>query len=143
MEYVKESSFYKDAIQELKYPFGIYYLFDGFIIAEINEGVLYTWDYHGKIVAADIAELYENDGRDIVYISNRIHSYAVKPSDWIKFYSNNYKLRAYAVVSNTKRGRLNMLIEKLFMKNRIQSFDNLTDAISWAKSLAPKVHKNS
>jgi len=31
---------------------------------------------------------------------------------------------------------MNVLIEKLFMRNKIKGFDNLSDAIHWAKSLS-------
>lgn len=136
MEYIKNTPFYKDAIHEFSYSYGTYYLFDTFIVAEINEGITYTWEEHAQPIVERLAHLYDQKGENIVYISNRIHLYSVKPSDWIKFFTNNYKLRGYAIVSYSSRGLLNSLIEKLFMRNSFQSFDNLKDAIVWAKKLA-------
>ncbi|WP_103068128.1 hypothetical protein [Aquimarina sediminis] len=138
MGYIKDSPFYKDAIHEFEYSCGTYYLFDTFVVAEIKEGITYTWDDHAKPIVEELTHLYDQNGENIVYISNRVHLYSVKPSDWIKFFSNNYKLKAYAIVSYTQRGFLNSLIEKLFMRNNFKSFDNLEDAIIWAKSLTQK-----
>ncbi|WP_074406084.1 MULTISPECIES: hypothetical protein [Aquimarina] len=143
MGYIKDSPFYKDAIHEFNFSSGNYYLFDTFVVAEINEGVLFTWEDHAKPITEEFAHLYDNNGEDIVYISNRVNLYSVKPSDWVKFFRNGYKLRGYGVVSYTSRGIFNSLIEKLFMRNSFQSFDNLSDAISWAKQLAQNTEMDS
>lgn len=66
---LKDTVYYHEAIRELNYPFGNYYLFDGFFISEINEDVIYTWENHGKIVSEEIANLYDTDGSDLVYIT--------------------------------------------------------------------------
>ncbi|WP_299443834.1 hypothetical protein [uncultured Aquimarina sp.] len=142
MQYVKDSQFYQDAIQELKYSFGDFYLFEGFVIGEFKEDMVVTWDDHAKILVEDLANLYDHNGENVVYITNRVHSYAVKPSDWIKFYNSDYKMRGYAIVSYTPRGILNSLIEKLFIKSRFRSFESLEEAINWAKSLTESAVSN-
>ncbi|WP_108804425.1 hypothetical protein [Aquimarina sp. Aq107] len=135
MQYIKDSIYYHDAIHELNYPFGNFYLFDGFVVGEFKEDTVVTWDDHAKLLVEDLTNLYDHDGGNVVYITNRVHSYAVKPSDWIKFYRSDYKMRGYAIISYTKKGILNALIEKLFIKSRFRSFESLSDAITWAKSL--------
>ncbi|MEW7277904.1 hypothetical protein ABW636_04860 [Aquimarina sp. 2201CG1-2-11] len=139
MGYIKDSSFYKDAIHELNYPCGNFYLFESFVIGEINEGVVYSWDDHAKEMAEEISHLYDYNGENIMYISNRVNSYSVKPLDWIKFFKNNYKLKGYSIVSYSQKGLLTSLVEKLFFKDNFQSFDNLEDAIAWAKWLAKEI----
>ncbi|KAA1246915.1 hypothetical protein [Aquimarina sp. RZ0] len=136
---MRKSSFYKEAIQEINYFFGDFYLFDGFVVGEIKEGIVFTWDDHAKKLVEDLTNLYDHDGSNIVYITNRVHSYAVKPSDWIKFYKSDYKLRGYGIISYTSKGLLNVLIEKLFMKNKIKSFENLSDAIYWARDMGKPI----
>ncbi len=138
---IKNSVFYQDAIQEINYPFGNYYLFENFVVGEINKDVVFTWHNHAKIVVEELTELYDQNGKDLVYITNRIHPYSVVPSDWINFYKSKYLLKGYAIVSYNQKGLLNTLLEKLFMRNKLQSFDNLTDAIVWAKNLT-KTDKN-
>ncbi len=135
MQYLKDSIYYQDAIHELKYSFGDFYLFEGFVIGEFKEDTIVTWDDHAKVLVEDLTNLYDHNGENVVYITNRVHSYAVKPSDWIKFYKSEYKMRGYAIISYTPRGILNSLIEKLFIKSKFRSFESLEEAIHWAKSL--------
>ncbi len=143
MGYLKDSSFYYDAIQERRYPCATYYLFDTFIVAEIDEGIVYTWDDHAKPIVAELSELYDQKGEGLVLISNRVHSYSVKPSDWIKFFKSDYKLKGYGIVSYTRKGLIASLVEKLFMRNTFQSFTNLEEAIAWARSLTQTPKKTS
>ena len=135
MQFVKDSIFYKEAIHILNYPFGNFYLFEKFVIGEFKEDVVVTWDDHAKILVEDLTSLYDHNGENIVYITNRVHSYAVKPSDWLKFYKSDYRIKGYAIVSYTPRGVLNSLIEKLFIKSKFRSFESLQDAIDWVEKL--------
>jgi len=135
MQSIRNTPHYKNAIKEQTYPFGSFFLFDTYVVAEINKDVVFSWDHHAKKVVDELSELYEDNGENIVYITNRIHSYSVIPSDWLKFYKNKHLLKGYGVVSYTKKGTLNVILEKLFMRNKIRSFDNLEDAINWAKSI--------
>ncbi|MDY8136155.1 hypothetical protein [Aquimarina sp. 2201CG5-10] len=138
MGYIRDSSFYKDVIQELEFSCGTYYLFDTFIVSEVDEGVVYTWEDHGKPIVEELTYLYENNGEDLVYIANRVHSYSVKANDWIKFFTSNYKLKGYGIVNYSSKGMLAALVEKLFMRNSFKNFDKLEDAIAWARSLSKK-----
>ncbi|MEP3208876.1 MAG: hypothetical protein ABJN95_06795 [Maribacter sp.] len=133
---LKDSVFYHDAIHEINYSFGDFYLFDGFVIAEVYEGVTFTWDNHGKKVVEDIAYLYDTNGHDLIFISNRINSYSIKPTDWRKFFKNRYVLNGYAVVSYSTIGNSIALLEKLFIKTQSKRFNSLEDAIEWAKGVS-------
>ncbi|RZS93883.1 hypothetical protein [Aquimarina brevivitae] len=139
MVYLKETPYYQDAIHEISFPSGTFYLFDTFVVAEVNEGILFTWEEHAKPVVEELTHLYDHNGSDIVYISNRVHSYATRPADWLKFYKSDFKLRAYGIVSYSRKSMLNALMEKLFMRDRFQNFATLDEAIHWAKSLSEKV----
>ncbi|MCK8520014.1 hypothetical protein M0D21_00425 [Aquimarina sp. D1M17] len=143
MGYVKDSIFYNDAIQVMRYDYATYYLFDTFIVAEIDEGIVYTWDDHAAPIVAELSELYDQNGENLVLISNRVHSYSVKPSDWIKFFKSDYKLRGYAIVSYTRKGLIASLVEKLFMRNTFKSFESLEDAVAWAKMLTQHPEENA
>jgi len=134
MGYLKDSLFYYDAIQEIRHSCATYYLFDTFIVSEIDEGVDYTWDDHARQIVEEISELYDQKGEDLILLSNRVHSYSIKPSDWIKFFRNDYKLKGYGIINYTKKGFITSLVEKLFVRHTFRNFDNLTDAIDWAKN---------
>jgi len=135
MESVKDTKFYREAIQEINFSFGTFYLFDTYVIGEVNADVVFSWKKHGKIVTKEISNLYDNKGEGLVYITNRINSYSVMPSDWFYFYKYSYNLKGYAVVSYSEKGFANSVIEKVFTRNKYQSFNTLENAITWAKNL--------
>ena len=113
------------------FDFGHFYFFDGFIISEIKEGVLFDWEKAKKVI--DKAYAHYGDDPNLVYISNRIYSYSVVPQDWLKFFSNKHPLKAMAVVAENKTSVINLMMEKLFFFSRVKKFDNLESAIKWAK----------
>lgn len=133
---LKDSVFYNEAIHEINYPFGDFYLFDGFVIAEVYEGVTFTWENHGKKVVEDIAYLYDTNGHDLLLISNRVNPYSIKPTDWRKFFKNRYTLKGYAVVSYSKIGNSIALLERLFIHTKSKRFNALENAIEWAKGVS-------
>lgn len=109
---------------------GVYYFFKGFIISEVNEGILFNWE-----MAQDLIELAHNHyGRDakISYISNRVNEYSMVPQDWLKFFNRNHKLKRFAIVTYTEIGIVNVMLEKMFFKSTIKRFDNLSEAVHWA-----------
>lgn len=135
---LKDSVFYHEAIHEINYPFGDYYLFDGFIIGEIHEGVTVTWENHSKKVVEDLAYLYDSKGDNLILISNRINSFSTKPTDWRKFFKNSYRLKGYASVNYSKVGNSIAKIEKLFISTKSKRFRSLENAIEWAKGASKK-----
>jgi len=131
--YLKDSIYYKEAIRELEYSFGTFYLFENFVVSETNEGAHITWEEHTKQVVEELSELYEQKGEGIIFISNRVHSFSVKPSDWMKFFKSDYNLKAYAIVNHSRHSFVAYLMEMLFMRSTFKNFDCIDEAIVWAK----------
>tara|TARA_R110002049_G_scaffold302258_1_gene494947 strand:+ start:1379 stop:1828 length:450 start_codon:yes stop_codon:yes gene_type:complete len=131
---VKQTDLYAELLKELNYPFGDVFIFSGFVISEIKQGVNFSWNNHGKCITEDVSCFLGTDGRDIVYISNRINSYAVVALDWLAFFKNHYLLRGYYIVSDSKFGQLNMLIEALFFNSKIKNFNSIYEAVDRAKN---------
>ena len=129
---VKHSAMYNDVIKEFNYSFCNVFLFDGFFISEINEGITFSWEDHAKLIAEDLSAFTGSNGDDLIYISHRIHSYAVKPNDWLKFFSHNYGLKGYGVIAYTQGSVLNTVIENLFLSKKIKRFSSLDAAVQWA-----------
>ncbi|WP_299211205.1 hypothetical protein [uncultured Dokdonia sp.] len=120
---------------------GVFYFFEDFIISEINEGVHFNWE-----AAQDVIELALNHyGREskISYISNRIYSYSIEPQDWLKFFKSRHTLRAFAVVTYSRSGLINVMMEKLFFKSKIKTFKDLYDATDWVSKYQPTIRKKS
>jgi hypothetical protein len=133
LQNIKNSPYYKEAFNELSYTFGTFYLFAGFVVAEINEDVVFSWEDHGRIVTEDIGNLYDENGANLIYITNRVHKYSVNPVGWLQFYKSKYKLKAYGIVTYSRKGYSNTILEKLFMNANIYRFTALEVAIEWAK----------
>lgn len=133
---LKDSPHYHEAIHEINYPFGDFYLFDAFVVAEVYEGVTFTWDDHGKKVVQDISYLYDSKGHDLILISNRVNPYSTKPTDWKKFFKQRYALKAYGVVSYSRRGNSIALLERLFISTITKRFKSLEEAIEWANGVS-------
>ncbi|MGI9552482.1 MAG: hypothetical protein ACR2MT_14870 [Aurantibacter sp.] len=132
MKSLKETSFYRDSLHVLSYDFGDFYLYDRFIIAEFNDGEVVSWDCMGRILVDDIRGIYGDQSKELIYISNRINKYSVVPSDWIKFKRNECHIKGYGIISYSNRSYLNALLEKLFVSTKLQFFNSLESAISWA-----------
>lgn len=133
MQLFRDTKYYKEAIQVLNFSFGTFYLCDGFVVGEIKEGTIFSWDMHAKLLVEEISDLYDCNGKNITYISNRVEQYSIKPADWIKFYKSGFSLKGYAVVNTRPKGIKKAIFEKLFMKSRLRTFANLNTAIEWAK----------
>lgn len=131
MKKLRDTPYYHKAIHERNYSFGDFYLFDTFVVGEIHEDEIFSWTNHGQQIAEELSNLYDNNGKDIVYISNRVHDYSVVPTDWKKFYKFSYNLKAYGIISYTKTGFFNAMLERMFVNTKLRWFNSLEDAIGW------------
>ncbi|WOD43632.1 hypothetical protein [Hwangdonia lutea] len=130
---IKETYLYSEVIKEFSYSFGNIYIFDGFVVSEINQGQIITWDKQAKLIVDDLSAFLGTNGADVIYISNRINSYSVVALDWLKFFKHNYSLKAYCMVSKNKSGTLSAVIERLFYTKKIKHFNSLFEAVNCIK----------
>jgi len=136
---IKETTLYPEVLKELNYSFGDVFIFSGFVVSEIKSGVNLSWKQHAKHIVDDVSCYLGTDGSDIIYISNRINSYAVMAVDWLKFFKSSYYLKAYYIVSNSPTSKISIMVENLFFNNKIKSFSSLFEAVNWAKNVAVEV----
>lgn len=142
MKRIKEYHFYKKPLHILNYDFGDFYLYDTFIVGEVKEDVVISWEAQGKFLVDEFLSIYQDKSQDLIYISHRINDYSVVPSDWLKFKNHDVKFRGYGIVSYTKRGFFNGMLEKVFMP-KLQTFTSLKEALVWAKSFETITLDNS
>ena len=131
---VKQTKLNSEILKELNYDFGDVFIFDGFIISEIKSGINFNYNDHAIKMVEDVSCFLGTDGREVIYISNRINSYAVVAIDWLRFFKNNYFLKGYYVVSESPSSKLNLMVENLFFKHKIKNFNSLYSAVNWAKN---------
>nr|WP_321223042.1 hypothetical protein [uncultured Psychroserpens sp.] len=129
---IRQTPYYVDVLKEFNYDFGSFFVFDGFVVSEINEGVTVTWEDHMKVMTIDVCDFLDTNGEHLIYISHRINSYAGKPTDWLQFFKYSYNLKGYGVVGYSQVSTLNTAIENLFFNKKIIRFNSLDTAIQWA-----------
>lgn len=132
MKSVKQLAFFKNIREVREFEFGTFYFFDGLVISEMKEGVIFRWKMAERAVKAAHEVLGEDE--PLAYISNRINSYFVVPSDWIKFYKNRHQLNFYSVVGSTRGSFASIVLERMFFRDSIRKFTDLEEAIEWSVS---------
>ena len=130
MKSVKQLDYFKNIKEVREFEFGVFYFFDGLVISEIKEGVLFRWKMAERAVKA--AQEVMGEDKPIAYISNRINSYFVVPTDWIKFYKNRHQLHFYSVVGSTRGSFASIILERMFFRNSIRKFTDLEEAVNWS-----------
>jgi hypothetical protein len=129
-----ENSVFKDACRvKLVLDFGDFYVFDKYIIGQVNEGEHVGWDAV-KVLIDRVYEHFGSTDVDIAYISNRIHSYSLQPKDWLNFYRERHKIESFNIVTYNKLGAMNIGLERIFSKVPIKKFSNLETAVNWVLS---------
>ncbi|MBD0779449.1 hypothetical protein HPE56_16740 [Maribacter sp. ANRC-HE7] len=136
MKKLKDTPYYYRAIHEINYSFGDFYLFDTFVVGEIHDNVHVSWKEHGKMIAEELSNLYDNNGKDIIYISNRVNDYSLVPTDWKIFFKLSYNLKAYGIISHTKTGYFNAMLERMFVNTKSRWFNSLEDSIIWVDKIS-------
>lgn len=130
MKRVKDIPYFKNIREVREFEFGVFYFFDGLVISEMKEGVVFDWNMAKRAIAA-AREIFGNE-KPIAYISNRINSYTVVPTEWLKFYNNRHKLSYYSVVGSTQGSFASIVLEKMFFKESLRQFNDLETAIAWS-----------
>ncbi|WP_178984777.1 hypothetical protein [Winogradskyella helgolandensis] len=131
---IKNTELNNEVQKEINYSFGNIFIFDGFVVSEINEGVSFSWEEHAKKIIDDVIEFTNSKGDELVLISHRIHSYSVKPTGWLQFFRSSLNLKGYGIVCFTGASLKNTAIENLFFKKRIRHFGTIESAVQWATS---------
>ncbi|NAS30089.1 hypothetical protein GTQ40_03820 [Flavobacteriaceae bacterium R38] len=129
----EQSRFANNNFVRHSFDFGNVYFLSNILISEYTEG--YTIGYKNVQEFLHIAEDFYGDHTDLVYLSNRVNSYSVKPLDWIKI-KNKYKnLKSIGIVHYNKLGKRFLNVEKLFCPLPISDFYSLDEAVAWAANI--------
>ncbi len=110
------------------------FIFDEFIINQIKEGV-FIEAKHNKLLNDLVQKFFS--GQNMVYVSNRVKSYAVNPL----IYPEAEKipnLIAIAMIPETQQMRKNAEYERKFYDKPYEIFDGLKDANIWVHSILKK-----
>ncbi|MFC5195793.1 hypothetical protein ACFPH8_10665 [Bizionia hallyeonensis] len=130
-----ENSIYFNQLkhQKVVFPFGTYYLFDNYIIAEHTEEIHFDWP-EIKQISDYLIEFY-GPNLKIGHITNRINHYSIDPNLWIKFNKEYGFVIASAIVIYDDFGYRNATLEKQFSTNSIKRCTSLEEAIYFMQNL--------
>lgn len=122
----------EEALEIHQLEFGDFFFFKGFVVGQIHEEELFNWS-KAKVVI-HLAEKLYGAGCRPHYISNRIHSYSIVAQDWLTFFKNRYVLTSYTIVTYKESNAMNLMFEKLFLKETmINKCHTLDQAIALVK----------
>ena len=115
----------------LKYDFCTMHIYDTYMIVVIYEGVTVTPEHNNVLL--NVADTYYRN-KSFVYITHRLHSYAVDPAVYRET-SKISNLAGFCVVSSDYKAKRNAEIEKLFLNKPFEIFDSIEEATSWANQV--------
>ena len=118
--------------KEVNLPFGNYYFFDTFLIAEINDGIHFDWE-KAELTIQEILKFYGKDAR-IGYISNRTNNYSIDPQNWIKSQQDYNFMIASAIVAYEDISYKVATLEKHFSKKKLKRCHSIEEAITWIEA---------
>ncbi|SRX75953.1 hypothetical protein [Aequorivita antarctica] len=113
----------------LETEIGMVYFYENIVVFEAKEGIIMSYKTGFSILLKGLNYL---GAKPWVYLSNRVHSYSIKPMDY-KYLNKVPTLRAVGVVNYYELGHSNAELEAKFCKKPFQMFDNLTEAVVWGK----------
>lgn len=108
--YLENSVINKEVKKIHKLPQGTIYVFENFLVSEFKEGVIIDFDCLVQIY--HYLNSYSENKRFFGYISNRVHKYTVKVTDFMKTKSLTQKFYPTAVVTYDEEGRNTFKFEK-------------------------------
>jgi hypothetical protein len=115
-------------------PFGVFYFFENFIVAEINEGEHFSYLKAKEII--DSCYKYYGNNPKIAYVSNRVNSYSLELTLYSKMKRDGHQLIvASAVIIYDQIGLKIATLEKSFSKHSLKRCYTLDEAIVWVSSL--------
>ncbi|WP_378175818.1 hypothetical protein [Aquimarina sp. SS2-1] len=109
-----------------------------YMIAVMKEGIVVSATNNSILIK--IAEKHFKKA-PFVYITHRIHSYAVDPIVYIKT-AEVSNLIGFAVVSKDPRQKEQTTYEKSFFKKEFRRFDDIESALSWKEELISKYQQS-
>jgi hypothetical protein len=112
---------------------GSFYFYKNHIVAEVKEGVAFTYEKAFRIL--ELGKAYYGNKTPFVYISNRVNSYSFNPTAHYKTQAMFPNLKGYAVVTYDEVNQEIAELEQTFLNKPVAIFHNLEHALKWVEEL--------
>ncbi len=123
----------KSFIEKYEIEIGTFYFYKNFVVGEVDSGADLNFESGKELY--DLLEIHFKNTIPYVYISNRINSYSFKPTRLYNVDKNFPNLKGYGIVIYDPTNKTIAQLEETFTDMPTQIFDNLEDAICWAKRI--------
>ncbi len=110
------------------------FVFPKYMIAQVKDGTILEPENNDEL--NKIAQKHF-EGKNFVYISNRVFEYNVSPMTYIET-SKISNLKGVAIVTNTDIGRKTASFESKFYTKDFMVVSTIEDAINWAVHVLEK-----
>lgn len=128
---MKESPHKMENIKTLDLDFGNIDLYDKYVIAKLKTGI--SFDKEHLMIYRQIFSDFYGD-KPYVYISDRSNDYNVNPIAYLNLdFATN--LVAAAIVCPSSTCKRSAEFESNFFKKRLEIFETMEEAITWAEKL--------
>lgn len=107
------------------------YLYDKFAVVEVKEGQTLSYANGFTLLVKGLRII---GTKPWIYISNRVNSYSVVPTDY-KYLNKVPTLKGLAIVSSEKSELNNAHLEKAFFKKPFKIVDSLNSALAWGTEI--------
>ncbi|MFK7811047.1 MAG: hypothetical protein AB8B59_01045 [Maribacter sp.] len=115
---------------------GNFTFYRNIIIGEFKEGIHVTFE-NATIPIQIATQLYSSE-EPIIYISHRKNSYSMDAVGYKEVVDLFPNFMAFGIVAKNKRRRMLAHLERLFIKKPIRVFEDLDDALFWAREFLKK-----
>ncbi|MFD2552325.1 hypothetical protein ACFSQP_10900 [Bizionia sediminis] len=133
MKFEESIYFNKKAHYKVDFPFGRYYLFENYFIAELARGIHFDWKKIKEV--SNFLVAFYGKQKKIGHITNRVNHYSINPNHWQRFNQEFGFIVASAIVVYNHMGFMNATLEKQFSQNAIKRCASLHEAIYWMERL--------
>ncbi len=125
-EFVNE----EDIVKRYDLELGKVTFYSNYLVIEVTEGICF--DFNKAKELSILTDLHFKN-KSFGYISNRINSYSLEPTDYMKIKEVFPNLKAFAAVVYNKLQQTSINIENMFLQEGIITFDDLEVAKNWIK----------
>lgn len=120
-----------DAVKRYDLDFGKVSFFKNYLIIEVAEGISFN---HEKAIALSKLTNYHFGNREFGYISNRVNSYSLQPTDYLKIKQALPNIKVFAIVTYNDFQKASVKIESMFYHDHMFAFDCVKEAVDWVKN---------
>ncbi|GAA4271616.1 hypothetical protein U6A24_13605 [Aquimarina gracilis] len=120
----------EELVKRYNLEIGKVFFFENYLIIEVAEGICFD---HNKAIELSKLTNVHFEGRPFGYISHRINSYSLEPTDYMKIKEVFPNLKAFAAVVYNRFQATSVKIENMFFQDGITTFEDLETARSWIK----------